>query len=207
MTEEHIIINSGNLKIEGLSENLSGDKGVVVTHPHPLYGGDMYNNVVEEVVQAYREKEYSTLRFNFRGVGSSQGVYDNAIGEQEDVRAALRHLSGLGKRRIDLAGYSFGAWVNAIGLETFDQVNRVIMVSPPVGLLDFESLAFSPKIRLVIAGSHDDIANVQAIKDVMPNWNPEAILRIIQDADHFYAGKTGEIGAIITEFLGNSLAL
>jgi hypothetical protein len=203
MTEEHIIINSGNLKIEGLLENLSGDKGVVVTHPHPLYGGDMYNNVVEEVVQAYREKEYSTLRFNFRGVGSSQGVYDNAIGEQEDVRAALRHLSGLGKRRIDLAGYSFGAWVNAIGLETFDQVNRMIMVSPPVGLLNFESLAYSPKIRLVIAGSYDDIAKVQAIKDVLPNWNPEAILRIIQDANHFYWEKTGEIGAIITEFLGD----
>lgn len=201
MTEEHIIINSGNLEIEGLLENLSCDKGVVVTHPHPLYGGDMYNNVVEEVVQAYREKEYSTLRFNFRGVGSSQGVYDNAIGEQEDVRAALRHLSGLGKRRIDLAGYSFGAWVNAIGLETFDQVNRMIMVSPPVGLLNFESLAYSPKIRLVIAGSHDDIAKVQAIKDVLPNWNSEATLRIIQDADHFYLGKTGEMRAIITEFL------
>ena len=207
MTEEHIIINSGNLKIEGLLENLSGDKGVVVTHPHPFYGGDMYNKVVEEVVQAYREKEYSTLRFNFRGVGSSQGVYDNAIGEQDDVRSALRHLFGLGKRRIDLAGYSFGAWVNAVGLETFDQINRMIMVSPPVGLLNFESLTLSPKIRLIIAGSHDDIAKVQAIKDVLPSWNPEAILRIIQDTDYFYWGKTGEIGAIITEFLDNSLSL
>ena len=81
------------------------------------------------------------------------------------------------------------------------------MVSPPVGLLNFESLTLSPKIRLIIAGSHDDIAKVQAIKDVLPSWNPEAILRIIQDTDYFYWGKTGEIGAIITEFLDNSLSL
>ncbi|RLJ02607.1 MAG: alpha/beta hydrolase, partial [Candidatus Aenigmatarchaeota archaeon] len=113
MKEEKVFFQAGDVKIEGMLYNAPGEKGAVVTHPHPLYGGDMHNNVVETVVQAYREKGYATLRFNFRGVGRSTGSYDEGIGEQEDVRAALAYLTGTGKTSIDLAGYSFGAWVNA----------------------------------------------------------------------------------------------
>ena len=72
--EERVLIESGGLKLEGLLENLPGEKGVVVTHPHPLYGGEMHNNVVEAVVNAYHTKGYTTLRFNFRGAGASQGA-------------------------------------------------------------------------------------------------------------------------------------
>lgn len=201
MAEERAIISSGELQIEGLLGNLPGDKGVIVTHPHPLYGGDMYNNVVEAIVQAYREKEYSTLRFNFRGVGSSQGVHDNGIGEQEDVRSALKYLSDLGKGCIDLAGYSFGAWVNALGLETFEQVGRMIMVSPPVNFVDFSFLTYNPKIQLVIVGTNDEIAGLKGVEDMLPTWNPEAVLKVIQGADHFYWGKTGELKSVIQEFL------
>ena len=129
------------------------------------------------------------------------GAFDKGIGEQEDVRAALAYLSELGKKDIHLAGYSFGAWVNAIGLKTFEQVSRMIMVSPPVGLLDFDPVAPGSKIKLVIAGSRDDIAGVGAIEKKMPDWNPEAILRVIKGADHFYWGKTDEIETIIDEFL------
>ena len=90
MAEERIFLKSGDLRIEALLEDLQVVKGVVVTHPHPLYGGEMHNNVVEAIVQAYRKRGHSTLRFNFRGAGGSQGSYDNGLGEQEDVRAALR---------------------------------------------------------------------------------------------------------------------
>jgi alpha/beta superfamily hydrolase len=80
MAEEEIIFDSEGLKIEGLLENLQGEMGVVVTHPHPLYGGQMRNNVVESITQAYREQGYSTLRFNFRGVGKSEGSYEDGPG-------------------------------------------------------------------------------------------------------------------------------
>ena len=199
--EEEIFLQSGDVKIEGLIENLPGDKGVVVTHPHPLYGGEMHNNVVEAIVQAYREKGYSTLRFNFRGTGRSQGVHDNGVGEQEDVRAALQYLTSLGKRQIDLAGYSFGAWIDALGLETFEEAGRLIMVSPPVNFIDFAFLSYNPKIQLVIVGTHDDIAGVKAVEEMTPTWNPEAVLKIIEGADHFYWGKSKELKAIIHEFL------
>lgn len=197
MIEEKIFFESEGVKIEGLLGRSGGQSAVVVTHPHPLYGGDMTNNVVESVVRAYGENGYTTLRFNFRGVGQSDGTYDNGTGEQEDVRAAVAFLGGLGKTSIDLAGYSFGAWVNAQCIESLTDVKRMIMVSPPVNFLDFSFLEYSEKIRLVIAGSEDDIAPPAMIKDMIPVWNPEAVFNIIKGADHFYRGKTGEIEAIV----------
>ncbi|MCD6298407.1 MAG: alpha/beta hydrolase [Deltaproteobacteria bacterium] len=201
MTEEKVFFQAGDVKIEGLVYNSSGEKGVVVTHPHPLYGGDMHNNVVETIVEAYQDKDYTTLRFNFRGMGQSEGTYDEGIGEQEDVRASLAYLGELGKTSIHLAGYSFGAWVNALGLKSFDLARRTVMVSPPVNFLDFSFLDYSEKIQLVIAASRDDIGPPDMIKEMIPVWNPEAQFEVIQGADHFYCGKNGDIKRIIQEFL------
>lgn len=201
MTEEKVVINSGKIKIEGLLKALPGDKGVIVSHPHPLHGGDMHNNVVEAVCMVYQEHGYSTFRFNFRGVGRSEGAYDEGIGEQDDVEAALVYLADLGKKELDLVGYSFGSWVNALGLKKYREVKRVIMISPPVDLLDFSSLTHNPKIKLVITGSEDEIVDYNSIKNLMPLWNPEAAFRVIQGADHFYWGKTRDIEEIIHEFL------
>ena len=197
MKEEQVFFKSQDLKIEALISESQTRNAVVVTHPHPLYGGEMHNNVVESVVRAYGQKGYTTLRFNFRGVGKSEGGYDNGTGEQEDVRAAVAFLGGLGKTSIDLAGYSFGAWVNAQCIESLTDVKRMIMVSPPVNFLDFSFLKYTAKIRLVIAGSEDDIAPPAMIKDMIPVWNSEAEFDIIQGADHFYWAKTGELEAII----------
>jgi len=205
MKEEPIVFQSQGFTIKGLFENAPGEKAVVVTHPHPLYGGDMHNNVVQSVVTAYRKAGYSTLRFNFRGAGGSQGAYDEGVGEQEDVKAALAYMSESGKTSIDLAGYSFGAWVNALGLNDFDQAKRTIMVSPPVNFIDFSFLEFNSKIQLVIAGSTDDIAPPGLIQDMINKWNPEAQFHIIQEADHFYWEKTGEIDRIIRAFLENTV--
>jgi len=201
MKEERVFIQAGEVKIEGRVVNTPGEKAVIVTHPHPLYGGDMSNNVVETVVKAYRQKGYTTFRFNFRGVGQSEGNYDEGIGEQEDVRAGLSYLNGLGKSSIDLAGYSFGAWVNALGLKSFDHAKRMIMVSPPVNFIDFSFLGYNAKIQLVIAGSEDAIAPPGMIEEMLQAWNPEVHFNIIQGADHFYGGKTGGKQKIIRNFL------
>ena len=201
MAEEKIFIPCEGLKIEGLIDEAQGERAVIITHPHPLYGGDMYNNVVESIVQVYRQEGYTTLRFNFRGVGLSQGGYDEGIGEREDVRSALTYLCGLKKSSIDIAGYSFGAWVNAFGLKGLEQVKRMIMVSPPVNFIDFSFLEYSPKVQLIVTGSEDNIASPALIKDMIPTWNPKADFRIIEGADHSYQGKAGEIKAIIQSFL------
>ena len=85
MKEERVTIINNGLLIEGLLEKSSGDRGVVICHPHPLMGGSMHNNVVEAIREAFAAEKYSTLRFNFRGVGHSTGVYDEGRGEQEDI--------------------------------------------------------------------------------------------------------------------------
>jgi alpha/beta superfamily hydrolase len=202
MQEEKIItIGNKGLKIEGLLNNLDTEKAVIVSHPHPLYGGNMYNNVVERIVQAYRAMNYSTLRFNFRGVGGSQGSYDEGDGEQEDVLAAMEYILEQEKTSIDLAGYSFGAWVNARGIDRFYGISRMLMISPPVAEMDLSFLRYNAKIKLVIAGSNDDIGPPSVIEKMMPVWNPEAELKIIQGADHFYQGKSREIEKIISDYL------
>ncbi len=156
--EEKIRFLSGKYEIEGRLEKISPQKGAVITHPHPLYGGDMHNNIVAAITRAYRQKGYTTLRFNFRGVGNSQGKHDNGIGEQEDVRAAISYLAGLGIGRIDLAGYSFGAWVNALAIKNDTTPQNMIMVSPPVAFVDFGSISDLGNLRLIVTGSRDDIA-------------------------------------------------
>jgi len=198
MGEERIFVEAEGLKIEGLIENLGGERGVVISHPHPLYGGSMHNNVVKAVAHAYQEEGYSTLRFNFRGVERSEGDFGNGVGEQEDVKAALKTL---GKKSMDLAGYSFGAWVNALGLAKFEEAQRLIMVSPPVSFIDFSFLQYSPKIKLVICGTRDEIAEYKKVEKMLAKWNDQALFRVIQGADHFYSGYEEELIDIVGEFL------
>ena len=204
MTEKSVVFESGELKLEGLLDRAEGDAGVVITHPHPQYGGTMHNNVVESLVKAYQKAGYTTLRFNFRGMGRSEGHYDEGVGEQADVRGAVAHLKNLGLNAVDLAGYSFGAWVNAQAIGNLNDVVRMIMVSPPVNFMDFSFLQYTPGIQLIIASSRDDIAPPDMIQKMLPQWNKDSAFHIIQGADHFYWGETGEIESIVGGFLKRS---
>jgi hypothetical protein len=201
MKEENIYFKSGDLALEGLLNRGDGEKGVVVTHPHPLYGGDMHNTVVSTVVQAYSDAGYGTLRFNFRGVGGSEGHYDDGRGEQDDVQGALDYLIRLGKKTPSLAGYSFGAWVIAMGLPQYQGVDHLVMVAPPVAFMEFSFLQESDRIGLVVSGSRDDIAPPPEIRKMIGQWNPDASFRIIEGADHSYRGYETKLSGIIRGFL------
>lgn len=201
MAEKTVFIEGEGPRLEGLLEINDGVGGVVVTHPHPLYGGDMDNGVVEAVSRAYARNGFTTLRFNFRGVGRSGGVYDHGIGEGEDVRRALGYLSGIGKSDLHLAGYSFGAWVNWTALESLPNVARVVMVSPPVEFLNFGETGPDNRLKLVISGSEDDLAPEYMLRDACMKWNPESRLEMVPEADHFYGGKAAELDRILDDFL------
>jgi len=197
--EERIQFPSGDLSLEGLISQGQGPRGVVITHPHPQFGGDMYNPVVESMAHVYQRRGITALRFNFRGVGSSQGRYSDGPGEQEDVLAAIRCLSDNGHAHIDLAGYSFGAWVNAHIDPQAVEINAMTMVSPPVAFMAFDENLALPRLKLVVSGSHDDIAPAGRIRSLLPDWNPEALFKEIQGADHFYFGFFKELETILTE--------
>ena len=199
MKEEEVFFKAGTLIIEGLYGAAQGDKGVVISHPHPQMGGSMINNVVESTVSAFFKNGFSTLRFNFRGVGASEGSYDGGRGEQDDVRGAVACLREKGKRDIMLAGYSFGAWVSAKFLSTEAGFLPAVFVSPPVGLLEFDFPALTGKMGLVICGDHDDFCSLGKIQTMVEHIG--CPLNIIRGADHFFCGREDEIVRILGEFL------
>lgn len=199
--EEKITFISDNYQIEGCLWKGSNNKGIVITHPHPLYGGDMYNSVVTVMAQAYQKHDYTTLRFNFRGVGNSQGTHADGVGEQEDVRAALAYLADPPIGRLELAGYSFGAWVNAhLSCENAG-IEAMVMVSPPVAFIDFDSIGRIDCLNLIITGSRDEIAPCDRIHQLKSQWNSEARFEIIEGADHFYGGYLDRLQAVLVSAL------
>lgn len=201
MTEASIAFSADGLKLEGLLHSAPGARGVVISHPHPLYGGNLYNSVVETIARAYQHTGYTTLRFNFRSVGNSQGEHDHGRGEQQDVVAALQYLAGQGKADLDLAGYSFGAWVNALAQPPPDTVQRMLMVSPPVAFIDFHAVPPLPQLKLVIAASQDAFGPPALIETLLPRWNPDAPLEVIEGADHFYGGYIRQLAAVLAAYL------
>ncbi len=187
--EENISFESDGFQLQGLLHR-AGDKGVVVTHPHPLYGCNMHNPLVETITQAFQQQGYTTLRFDFRGVGHSQGVYDEGIGEKRDTCQAVAYLAKVNMDQIWLAGYSFGAWVNAQIQPEDAPVTKMIMVSPPLAFINFDPTQKILRLKLVVTGSRDDIAPAQMIQKILISWNPDSLFEIIPGADHFYSGYT-----------------
>ena len=196
--EKQIQIPSQDGFIEGLYCQGANSQGAVITHPHPLYGGDMHNDVVAAVTEVYQKLGYSTLRFNFRGVGRSQGRYSEGFGEQNDVAAAVAYLTTKRVSTVTLAGYSFGAWVNACWVSNGGAVPHMVMVSPPVAFIPFKDLQPLDGLDLVVTGSQDNIAPASRIQQCLPDWNPNARFEIIKGADHFYGGCIGQLKAILT---------
>ena len=199
--ERKIQFKSDGNNLEGLLETDSAERGVVIAHPHPQHGGNMNNHVVESIVNAYKQKKISTLRFNFRGVGQSQGIYGDSIGEQKDVISAISFLLERGIKQIALAGFSFGSWVIAQAVSNGLAVDSIIMISPPVLIYDFKQFSSLPGLRLVVTGSEDGIARSDIIEKAIPMRQHNASLKIIQGADHFYGGYTRQLEKIIASCL------
>ncbi|MBF0226189.1 MAG: alpha/beta hydrolase [Desulfobacterales bacterium] len=190
--------------IEGIFNKISRARGVVLTHPHPQYGGDMMNPILKCIEDMYIKKEYSTLKFNFRGVGKSTGEYDNGIGEQQDVVAAIAYLVNMAAlRQVDLVGYSFGAFVSARVGTRNSRLKNLILISPPLTQFNFEPMDPIPGLKFVITGSKDDVAPAELIREAIPKWNSDAQLKVIEGADHFYSGCTDELQSVVEELLNS----
>ena len=199
MNEEPVVFNAGPLRLEGLYAEAGGEKGAVISHPHPQMGGDMMNNVVETLVSALFAAGFSTLRFNFRGVGASEGRYDDGRGEQDDVRGAIAFLREKGKKEIMLAGYSFGAWISAKVLAAADDLLPVVFVAPPLALLAFDVSALTGKVGLVLCGDRDDFCSPEKLRIMAEQAGCR--LEIIRGADHFFLGHEREIAGALEKFV------
>lgn len=204
MKEEQIYIKNNDLMIEGLLSKSPEDKGVVICHPHSLMGGSMHNNVVEAIQEAFAEEKYTSLRFNFRGVGRSTGNYDEGKGEQEDIFAVGKYLQSIGILKISFVGYSFGSWVGSKVIEQSDHpFADAIFISPPINYFDFNFTTLSNKINMIICGDNDQFCDLNVLKEQINNLN--ANLNIIPDTDHFYLGREKELLRILRRSLNNQI--
>jgi alpha/beta superfamily hydrolase len=205
MKEQSVIIPSGQLKLEGLIARPSADRqarAAVVCHPHPLYGGSMHNNVVEAILEAFWKLGLATLRFNFRGVGSSEGEHSGNAGEMDDAKAVMKFFlaqSGIAPAGAVMAGYSFGAAIAMrAGVET-KEVGTIAAIALPVAMGDFSSAASSGKKILLVAGDRDAYCPEPAISELAGSL--DASLRVIKGADHFFGGDEASITSELAKLM------
>jgi alpha/beta superfamily hydrolase len=179
-------------------------RAAVVCHPHPLYGGSMHNNVVEAALEALHARGFATMRFNFRGVGQSEGEFDNGHGEADDAAAALRFLNEQKGVRDDgavLAGYSFGAMVAMRAAANVEEVTAIVAVAPPLGMIEPSALGAITKPVVLLAGDQDSYCPANRLVALAERLGPSAQLKLIPGADHFFGSREREITAALIEAL------
>ncbi len=204
MEEERVYFQAEGVRLEGLlSANKETSRGaVIICHPHPLFGGDMHNNVVVALARIAAMWDFTSLRFNFRGVGASSGTFGGGIAEQKDVRGAVDFLAKGRKPPVTLtAGYSFGAIACLpVGVDD-ERVRGFIGVAPPLEMFDFRFLRDCPKPKLFICGEHDSICPPSKMEEFFQTLSDPKWLRILPGIDHFFYGKKGLLEGAVGEFL------
>lgn len=175
----------------------------VICHPHPLQGGSMDNKVVTTLARTWRDAGHATLRFNFRGTAGSAGVHDEGRGEIDDLLAVLDWLrTQQDLHELDLAGFSFGAWVAAAAAQRLPAglLRQLVLVAPPVQYEGFSALP-PPSSTLVFQGDDDDVVDPAAVADwVASRPQPPRLIRFA-GTGHFFHGRLTALKAELAPYL------
>ena len=206
---------------EGLPEGSSGVPkgfpGVVVCHPHPLFGGDMDNGFVVTVCRALVEEGFVTLRFNFRGVGKSEGTFTKGPkgargteGEDEQadvvgVLAVLRAWPGVNRGRVGLAGYSFGASVVLAGISLYKAARAFVLISPTLTAMDHNGVGGDTRPKVFIVGDRDRLVPYTSLKERVDSLKTPAGLQVVPGADHSWRGYETEAAEQAARFFVGAL--
>lgn len=204
--ERPLWIRSGSIRLEGalsLSSREGPAPAALLCHPHPLYGGDMDNNVVQGLRGGLEKAGFSVLRFNFRGVGRSEGGYGDGAGERADVQAAIDALAsepGVMTEGLLVAGYSFGAWVGMAVAAADPRVGSLVAVAPPLALWPMDDLSECPRPKLAIAGSRDEHCPAALFHEWFEGLPGPKERAVLEGTDHFFRGREAEVGTLAAEF-------
>jgi alpha/beta superfamily hydrolase len=185
----------------------------VVCHPHPLFGGTMHNKVVYQAAKTIHRFGLPVLRFNFRGVGLSEGTHDKGAGEVDDVQAAIDFLAqefpGV---PLLVAGFSFGSWVGLRAGCGDARVTELIGLGLPVGDLGGRSFSYldsCEKPKLLVSGEFDRFGPAHVLRAVVERFTPRARentrVEIVAGGDHFFAGRLDELDRVIANWLEERL--
>ena len=213
MKIQGISFNCAELQLDGklsIPEGTGPFATVIVCHPHPLYGGNMDNNVVIAVADSLSKAGILSLRFNFRGVGNSGGSYGHGIGEQDDVKAALNFLTATLEVKADgfgLIGYSAGAsFALPVGAQD-KRIKALGAISPTISMTDLDYLENCLKPKLLISGSLDNFTPVDAFLSFCQKLTEPKKYLIIEGADHFWSGFEAKLATHVTIFFTSAFNL
>ncbi|MDA8654414.1 alpha/beta hydrolase [Alphaproteobacteria bacterium] len=171
----------------------------MVLHPLPQLGGNMNNAITYQLYQEFLEREFSVLRFNFRGVGRSQGTFDSGIGELSDAASALDWVQSLcpDARQCWIAGYSFGAWIGMQLLMRRPEISGFISIAPPANLYDFTFLAPCPSSGLIVQGDTDRVVYRSDVDKLVERLHAQKGIdityKVIDGANHFFEKDMDEL--------------
>jgi alpha/beta superfamily hydrolase len=185
----------------------------IVLHPHPQFGGTMNNKIVYDLFYAFVQRGFSALRFNFRGVGRSQGSFDHGAGELSDAASALDWVQAVTPEAKScwIAGVSFGAWIGMQLLMRRPEIEGFISVAPPANRFDFSFLAPCPSSGLIVHGDADRVAPLKDVETLVSKLKTQKGIIIEQSvilgANHFFDNKTEELIASCSSYLDRRLGL
>ncbi len=176
----------------------------VLGHPHPLHGGTMHTKALYQAAKALPRIGVAALRFNFRGVGRSAGVFDAGPGEKDDFRAAIEFISGrFPNLPIWAAGMSFGSWVAMTTGAEDPRVSLLLGIAPPVDRYDFDILRTSPLPKFIVHGESDELISIKEIRKFYAQIPEPKELVTIEDASHLFEGKTSLVGDAVEDLLAD----
>ena len=208
-----VIFNGPDGRLEGrYHQSKKPDAPIaIVLHPHPLHGGNMNNRVVFIMFNNFVERGFSVLRFNFRGVGRSQGAFDNGVGELSDAAYAFDRMQQFNSNSpfCWIGGYSFGALISMQLMMRRPEIEGFVSISPPAGTEDFSFLAPCPSSGLIIHGDKDTHVPLDAVKKLAQKLegqkNISVNLRVVKGADHFYKDNMDNLSKEVASYLDKSL--
>ncbi len=209
-----VILNGPAGRLEGRYQNNWTPNAPValMLHPSPQHGGTMNNKVVYALYHAFARQGFSVLRFNFRGVGRSQGTFDRGDGELSDAASALDWLQAFNQNASAcwISGFSFGAWIGMQLLMRRPDISGFISVAPPANMYDFSFLAPCPSSGLVIHGTKDDIVPPDSVEQLVERLRSQRNLdidrRLIPGANHFFHDRLDELSKELGSYLSTVLA-
>lgn len=184
----------------------------IVLHPHPEHGGTMNNKITFAMYQSFVQRGFSTMRFNFRGVGRSQGSFDKGEGELSDAACALDWMQEINPNApyVWVAGFSFGAWIGMQLLMRRPEIKGFISVAPPANLYDFSFLAPCPQSGLILQGDRDDVVPENSVEKLVQKLRAQKGIdidyRVVDGANHFFSGRMQNLLVNIHDHLNEASA-
>ena len=184
----------------------------LILHPHPQGGGTMNDRITQAMYKSFVARGFAVLRFNFRGVGRSQGTFDNGIGELSDAASALDWVQSIHPEAQTtwVAGFSFGAWIGMQLLMRRPEIRGFLSVAPPANMYDFSFLAPCPSSGIIVAGGQDEIVPPPAIQKLVDKLRTQKGLTIHHDeiprANHFFEHELDQLMKSLDNYLDMRLA-